>query len=61
VTDGVRIELDPGAQPLAGRVLAASGDPVPFSGYVELIAALELMRQADQPERDRDGEAQTGA
>jgi hypothetical protein len=38
------VELDSGAVPIAGRVVPSAGAPLDFSGYVELITALESLR-----------------
>lgn len=38
------LDLDPGADPIAGRVEPQKGPGEPFAGYVELIAALERAR-----------------
>lgn len=40
----IAVELVPGAIPIAGRVVPSVGDALDFSGYVELILALESLR-----------------
>ncbi|MEX2195395.1 MAG: hypothetical protein WD844_08930 [Thermoleophilaceae bacterium] len=60
MTGWVRIELDPGSTQVAGRVCPATGQPLSFTGYVELIAALEGLRRAEhdpEPEPDADSPA----
>jgi hypothetical protein len=67
------IELDAGADPVRGTIGPSDGAAEPFSGYVQLIAALEGYRALDgygvgygdgvgyRGERDhRDGEAALG-
>jgi hypothetical protein len=41
------IELDAGADPVRGSIGPADGSAEPFSGYVQLIAALEGYRALD--------------
>lgn len=41
----VRIEFEPGRTPVAGRVVPGAGEPERFSGYVEMIAAIERLRE----------------
>ena len=41
------IELDPGADPVRGSIGPSDGAAEPFSGYVQLIAALEGYRALD--------------
>lgn len=41
------IELDPGADPVQGSIGPSDGTTEPFSGYVQLIAALEGYRALD--------------
>ncbi len=38
------VAIDPGSDPIAGWLTLPRGAPVPFEGYVELIAALERVR-----------------
>lgn len=61
------IELDAGADPVRGSIGPSDGSAEPFSGYVQLIAALEEYRSLDgygvgyRGERDhRDGVAAPG-
>jgi hypothetical protein len=57
------IELDAGADPVRGSIGPSDGSAEPFSGYVQLIAALEGYRALDgsRGERDpRDGVAAPG-
>jgi hypothetical protein len=43
----VSLELDPSADPIAGRVGAEQGADISFSGWLELISALERLCTAD--------------
>jgi len=43
------LELDPGSEPITGRLRDGSGVERPFAGYVELISALEELRRATPP------------
>ena len=62
------IELDPGADPVRGSIGPSDGTAEPFSGYVQLIAALEGYRALDgygvgvgyRGARDDRGEAPLG-
>jgi hypothetical protein len=44
------LDVDPGSEPITGRLLAPSGAERPFAGYVELISALEELRRAAPPQ-----------
>jgi len=41
------VELDASSDPVQGTIGPSAGDPTPFSGYVQLIAALEVYRQRE--------------
>ncbi|MEX2194542.1 MAG: hypothetical protein WD844_04575 [Thermoleophilaceae bacterium] len=41
--DEIRLEVLPGTAPIAGSIHPGSGEPLSFTGYVELIAALEAV------------------
>jgi hypothetical protein len=40
----VELDLDPGADPIEGRMSVAGGPPEPFTGWMELASALERAR-----------------
>ncbi len=40
----LRLEIDPGSDPIAGRIGSLGGSETPFEGYVQLVAALEKLR-----------------
>jgi hypothetical protein len=40
----VMLELDPGSEPIAGRLRLADGAASEFSGYLALIEAIEAIR-----------------
>jgi hypothetical protein len=48
LTVRIALDLDPGSEPVAGR-LVAGGIAREFTGYAGLIAALEGLRQAPPP------------
>jgi hypothetical protein len=60
------LSIDPGSDPIAGRIGRAGGSQTRFEGYVQLVAALEDLRgfagAADrldrraEPEDDREPE-----
>ena len=37
----LRLELEPGSEPISGRLVAADGTLVEFTGWLELAAAIE--------------------
>lgn len=43
------VELDAASDPVQGTIGPSNGDGKPFSGYVQLIAALEGFRADPQP------------
>ena len=45
------IDLDPGADPIAGRIGPDEGPQAPFTGYRELIASLEQLRDGQLSDR----------
>lgn len=47
------LELAPGSSPIAGAVGVEGEEPRPFSGWIDLIAALQEAAVADDAERDR--------
>lgn len=49
-TAHLQLDLDLEAEPISGRILAEDAEPLPFTGYTGLIAALETIR-AGEPER----------
>lgn len=56
----LQLTIDPTKEPVSGHVAAGSGEePMPFIGYVELIATLErvLPRCETAPAGNRSGEA----
>jgi hypothetical protein len=40
----VRLEIDVDSDPITGTVCAADGDSRPFSGWIELVSAIEDVR-----------------
>jgi hypothetical protein len=42
----VALELDPGADPIAGVLRPPAGEPQPFTGWLELTQLLEAIRAA---------------
>jgi len=40
----LRLSIDPGSDPIAGRIGPPGGSETPFEGYVQLVAALEELR-----------------
>jgi hypothetical protein len=52
----VMLELDPGSEPIAGRLLPADGAASEFVGYLALIEAIEGVRGGSElrPD-DREG------
>ena len=47
------LELAPGSSPIAGAVGVEGAEPRPFSGWIDLIAALQEAAVVDGAERDR--------
>ena len=41
----VVLELDPGVEPISGTITAASGPAQSFNGLMQLVAALDGMRE----------------
>lgn len=48
----LRLWIEPEREPISGRIGAAAGPPVRFRGYMQLIAALERIRDGDPVERE---------
>ena len=45
----IGIDLDPGSTPVSGTLRPATGRPIAFTGWIELVATLhEQIAQADQ-------------
>jgi hypothetical protein len=61
----VDLEFDIAADPVEGRLSAAGGAPEPFTGWIELAAALERLRvpagSAGEPAREGRSSAGLGA
>ncbi len=49
------VELDAASDPVQGTIGTSSGSGKPFSGYVQLIAALEGFRAQDGETATQDG------
>jgi hypothetical protein len=45
----LRLELDPGAEPISGRLTGTDGVGVDFIGWLALSAALERLGPASRP------------
>ncbi|HEY1284575.1 MAG TPA: hypothetical protein VGF04_00665 [Solirubrobacterales bacterium] len=43
----LRLSIQPGSDPIAGRIGPPEGARTPFEGYVQLVAALEELRRGD--------------
>jgi hypothetical protein len=56
----VDLELVPDAEPIRGQVRDADGAAQPFSGWLELIQLLELVRISDAPGASESSQAQHG-
>jgi hypothetical protein len=48
-TAHLQLDLDLHSEPISGRLAAEDSEPLAFTGYTGLIAALESIR-ADEPE-----------
>ena len=46
----LRLSIIEGSDPIEGSITAADQDPQPFYGWVELVAAIEAVRAAREPE-----------
>jgi len=46
----LRLDLDLDSEPISGRVGLDGADPVAFTGYTGLIAALESIRAGEREE-----------
>jgi hypothetical protein len=42
----ISIEIDPGAEPVAGRIIVAGDAPRAFVGWMELVHAIDRARHA---------------
>ena len=55
------VTIEPGSDPISGRVRLADGSADRFEGYVQLIAAIERIRRQNpgsaEPARRRSGSA----
>jgi hypothetical protein len=47
-TAHLRVDLDLDAEPITGRVAVDGDEPLAFTGYTGLIAALESIRAGDR-------------
>jgi hypothetical protein len=45
-TLSVRVELIETSEPISGRLIDASGEATPFSGWIELVSALQAAWRA---------------
>lgn len=57
----LRLSIEPGSDPIAGRIGPPNGSQTSFEGYMQLVAALEELRespdgQGDPSERRGDGD-----
>lgn len=50
----VSVELQAGAEPVAGTVQVEGGPTQPFIGWIELTHAIERARELADPEKDRE-------
>jgi len=41
----VSLELDPGTNPVSGRLYGPEKQTLPFSGYIELMSLIEAIRR----------------
>jgi hypothetical protein len=57
----IGLDLDLGGEPVSGRLVAASGDVHPFTGYAGLIAALEQLRRSAAMAAEHDGASRPDA
>lgn len=52
----MQLHIDPASDPISGSLVYPDGHPQPFSGWIELTAALEDARQAGASEVIAHGE-----
>jgi hypothetical protein len=46
----ISIELDPGAEPVAGRITVPGAEPRAFVGWMELVHAIDSARHSSSEE-----------
>jgi len=60
----LRLSIDPGSDPIAGRIGPPGGSQTPFEGYMQLVAALEEVRGegtlTGEPSRTAEADGQRG-
>jgi hypothetical protein len=49
-TAHLQLDLDLGAEPISGRIAVEDAEPLAFTGYTGLIAALESIRAGEAEE-----------
>jgi hypothetical protein len=45
----VELSIDVGSEPISGLVVVGANQPQSFSGWMELVAAIEAVRDQDEP------------
>ena len=50
----ISIELDPGTEPLAGRIIVPGAAPRAFVGWMELVHAIDRARLSSEDRRKED-------
>ena len=50
----ISIELDPGTEPLAGRIIVPGAEPRAFVGWMELVHAIDRARLASEGRGEED-------
>jgi hypothetical protein len=52
------ISIEPGSEPIAGKIRQPDGTSAPFHGYVQLIAAIERAHLGKQADDARSGKTE---
>jgi len=55
----LRLSIEPGSDPIAGRIGPPGGSQTSFEGYMQLVAALEELREG-RPDGHGDPSGQRG-
>jgi hypothetical protein len=58
-TLSLRIDLPNGSDPIRGRLIASAGEEREFTGWIELVSALQAAWRGDRP-ADQEGETDGG-
>jgi hypothetical protein len=45
----LELSIDVGSEPITGSVVVGSGQPRSFAGWMELVAAIEAVRDQEEP------------